>query len=330
MKKTKVIFFEVEEWEKPYLIHLLKKFKITITNEKLTEENVSKYSDAEIISIFTYSNINSRVISSLPKLKFIATRSTGYDHIDIRQCKKKKILISNVPSYGSNTVAEYTFSLILALTRKVHLALEKTRRGNFSLDGLLGSDLSGRTIGIIGGGKIGYHVAKIAQGFDMNVLVFDKIKKNKELNYVSLKNLLKKSDIITLHAPLNKSTYHLINKQNLKIMKKGAILINTARGPLINTCDLINALNTKHISGAALDVLEEEPLIKEEHQLISNNFDKATLSVILENHILMNKENVIITPHSAFYSKEALHKIEETTIQNIQGFLNKKPKNLIK
>jgi len=271
----------------------------------------------------------------MPNLKLATTMSTGFDHIDIKECKKKKITACNVPTYGANTVAEHNFGLILTITRKIGEAVERTKKGNFTLDGLKGYDLKDKTIGVVGCGNIGKHVVRIAKGFEMNVLVSD-VKKNPKLakkmgfSYVTLPQLLKNSDIISLNTPYNKSTHHMINSKTIKQIKKGAIIVNTARGGLIDTPALIKALDAGIVSAVGLDVLEGECFIKEEKQLLHSKFTKTCdLKTILRNHVLLKKKNVYITPHNAFNSKEALYRILDTTIDNILAFLKKKPINKV-
>ncbi len=329
-KKPKIAFFETEEWEKPYLKDKLRNYKLYFFDDIMNENNAGKAKDADIISVFIYSNVNKKILSRFKNVKLIATRSTGFDHIDLRECKKRNIVVCNVPNYGENTVAEHTFALILNLTRKIHKAWERTRRLDFSISGLRGVDLQGKTLGVVGVGSIGRHVIRIANGFEMNVIAFD-VFKNKKLEkelgfkYVGFDYLLKNSDIITLHCPYNKNTHHLINKNNINKIKKGALLINTARGALVETDTLVNALDKGILSGAGLDVLEDECYIKEDKQVMSKHFPKKfDMRIILENHILAKKENVIVTPHNAFNSVEALERILDVTVNNIKGFLNKK------
>ena len=325
-QKNKIAFFGIHEWEKKYLRQKLKGFKIYFFEEELNEDNAGKASSFSIISIFAHSKIDKKVIDNLKNAKIIATRTTGFDHIDLIECKKKKIIVCNVPRYGENTVAEHTFALILCLTRKIHKAWDRTRHLDFSIEGLRGIDLRGKTLGVVGTGSIGKHVIRIAKGFEMNVIAYDvfkDLKAAKELgfSYAGFDNLLKNSDIITLHTPYNEKTHHMINKKNIGKIKKGAILINTARGALVETDALVKALDSKILSGAGLDVLEEECFVQDETEIISKNFPKeCNMQIILENHILATKENVIITPHNAFNSSEALQRILEITIENIKGF----------
>ena len=323
----KIVFFETEKWQKEYLEEKLGKTGISFFEEPLSLENIDSVKDCQIISPFIYSKINKEILEKLPDLKMIATRSTGFDHVDTATAKESKITVCNVPFYGENTVAEHTFALILALSRKLFDSVDRARKGDFSLDGLKGFDLKDKTIGIVGLGHIGLHVARIANGFEMKVLAYD-LKEDKKLakeigfEYASFEDVLAKSDIITLHAPYNKATHHLINSENINLIKKGAYLVNTSRGALIETDALLKALSEGILAGAGLDVLEEECLIKEEAQILSKEFLKTCdLKTALQNHILLQQKNVIITPHNAFNSQEALLRILDTTILNIQSFI---------
>ena len=216
-----IAFFEIEEWEKPYLKEKLKGCNILFFNDTINKTNIDKIKDIDIVSIFIYSKLDKVILNKLKNLKLIITRSTGFDHIDLKECKKRKIVVCNVPNYGENTVAEHTFALILSLTRKIHKAWERTRRLNFSQEGLRGTDLRGKILGVIGAGSIGQHVIRMANGFEMNVIAFDvfknkKLEKKFNFKYVDFDNLLKNSDIITMHCPYNKHTHHIINKNNIK------------------------------------------------------------------------------------------------------------------
>jgi D-lactate dehydrogenase len=296
-------------------------------------ENAKQIKDVDAVSIFIYSKINETIIREIPNLKLITTRSTGFDHIDIEACKNRGITVCNVRSYGENTVAEHTFALILSLSRGVCRTCPRFEH-DFSIKGLMGFDLKGKTIGVIGAGQIGLHVIRVAKGFGMNVLAFD-ARQNKILSevlgfeYTSLEDLLSRSDIITLHVPYNKYTHHLLNRDRFKLVKKGAILINTARGSIVDTEALIEALDKKILSGAGLDVIEGEELIKEEKQLLYDPKNLEVLANLVKGHILLSKDNVVFTPHVAFYSKEALERILETTVQNIGAFASGKPQNSV-
>ena len=332
---VKVAFFEIENWQKDYLEKKLVGIELSFFAEPLSDINIGSAIGCQVISPFIYSRFDKNILQKLPELKMIATRSTGFDHIDVAVAKENKIAVCNVPFYGENTVAEHTFALILSLSRKLFDSIERARDGNFVLDGLQGFDLKDKKIGIIGTGHIGLHVARIAKGFEMDVLAYD-LKKDKKLakklgfKYVSFEELLSTSDLITLHVPYSKATHHLINSKNIDLIKKGAYIVNTARGSLIETEALLGALSSGKLGGAGLDVLEEECFIKEEAQLLSKEFPKTcNLKTALQNHILFRQKNVIITPHNAFNSKEALMRILETTVENIRAFNKNNPINKI-
>lgn len=331
-----IVFFETAPWERRFLSKVFKHHPVSLqfVPDPLTQQFFHITKEADILSIFIYSALTKDILRRLPKLRLIATRSTGFDHIDLPTCRLRKITVSNVPSYGENTVAEHTFALILALSRNIHKAYIKTIKGDFSLEGLQGFDLKGKTLGIVGSGHIGLHVIKMAKGFGMSVLATD-VHRNAFLSevldfrYVALETLLRQSDIVTLHVPYMPATHHLMNRRTFALMKRGALLINTARGGLVDTDALVWALDEGIIGGAGLDVLEGEELVKEERQLLSKDFSKEKLSTALKNHILLHRENVVITPHIAFDSREALQRILETTVGNIEEFLKGTPTNLV-
>lgn len=333
----KIAFFELEPWEERYVEEKLKGYKLKFIDHRLNIRNVSKAKDCDAIGIFIYSEVDEDILDKLPKLKLVATMSTGFDHVDVEECKNRKIIVSNVPFYGENTVAEHTFALILNISRKIFESVEQTRKGNFSLDHLRGFDLKGKTLGIIGGGHIGMHVARMAQGFEMKVLVHDlhhdkKLAKKLSFRYAKdLDEVLSRADILSLHVPYNKHTHHMINMDNIKKIKKGAILINTARGGIIETKALLKAIDKKIISYAGLDVLEGECDIKEEKQLLSKHFKlSCEPETLLQDHVLLFQDNVFITPHNAFNSEEALKRILDTTIRNIKSYFSKSPHNVVR
>ena len=335
---NQVAFLETSDWEKEYL----KKFPrfITLTDlyeEDLNLENVAKFKDYEIISCFINSQLSKEVLEKLPNLKFIATRSTGFDHLDLNVCKAKGVLVANVPGYGSHTVAEYTFGLLICLVRKIYDAYHRVREtGNFDLTGLKGRELFNKTLGVIGTGRIGINVIKIANGFGMKVIAYDKypndeLEQQLDFEYISFEELLKQADIITLHVPYNTETHHLLNKNNISLIKTGAYVINTSRGGVIETEALYQALKSGQIAGAALDVLEEEEGVKEEQELLVKGkiAESEKLKTILLNHIFIDLDNVIVSPHNAFNTEEALESIVAMTIDNIDDYLKGKPINLV-
>ncbi len=329
----KIAFFEVKNWERAKIKRAFP--QAILEKQEISENNVENFKDIEIVSTFIYSDLSKKILEKLKNLKFIATRSTGYDHIDINFCKKNNIQVSNVPEYGSKTVAEYTFALILTITKKIHLGIKQMKELNFDYSLIRGIDLFGKTIGIIGLGKIGKEVLRIAHGFGMKIIVHTRsrkpeLEKKYDFEYADLKTLLKKSDIVTLHLPLTKETKHIINSKNIKFFKKGAFLINTARGGLIDSQALLWALENDVIQAAALDVLEEEDDLKEEVDVLARKTKgKLDYKELVLNHILLNHPKIIVTPHNAFNTKEALERITLTTIENINSFLKGHPKNLV-
>lgn len=336
MPETKIVFYEVEDWVREYLADSsLAPHPTKMISSILDESNVQEAADAEIVSVFVYSKIDKTLLDKMPNLKLIATRSTGFDQIDLGECEKRGITVCNVPRYGENTVAEHAFALILGLTRKMKVALARTNQLDFHIEGLRGFDLYGKTLGVIGAGAIGLHSIRIGRGFGMHVLAYDAFPQSilaevLGFEYTSLDKLLAESDIITLHVPLIKDTYHLINKDNISKIKRGAILINTSRGAVVDTEALVKALDDGILSGAGLDVLEGEESIKEEAQLLSDTLPVEKLRAIVHSYTLLHRENVILTPHVAFYSVEAEQRIIDTTIDNIESFLSGKPKNVVK
>lgn len=333
----RIAFFEIQKWEKEKLEKSLKGHKLKFFPDFLTEKNINKIKDCEIISVFIYSKIGREFLEKLPNLKYIVTRSMGFDHIDIETCNKLKIKVLNTPHYGDNSVAEHTFGLILSLTRNIHKAYLRNLNENHAIEGLKGIDLKGKTLGVVGVGRIGSKVVKIARGFEMEVIATDShpdksFAKNLGFRYVPLKELLKKSDIISLHVPYKKENHHLINKKTLAMMKKDALLINTSRGQIVNTPDLMNALKKGKLGGAGLDVIEGEELIKEEKEFLHTHkkLDLKKIHQLALDHDIIKNEKVVFTPHIAFYSEEAIQRILEITIQDIKSCAENKPINLIK
>lgn len=311
MKNSKNIFFLEVDPEDKELIH--KKFsQANIVSKVLTENEIIKQCHrAEVLCVFIYSQITRKVIAALPNLKLIVTRSVGYDHIDLKAAKEKNIIVCNVPDYGSHVIAEHVFALLLSGLRHIEEGdnrVERTKKFNFT--GLRGMALKGKTLGVIGTGKIGKNVARIGSlGFQMNVIASDpypdkKAAKKNNFEYVSFNNLLKKSDIISLHCPSLASTKHLINKKTIGLMKNGVVIVNTSRGEVIKTEDIVKALKSKKIAYAFLDVLEHENNLKSNKELI-------------------DFPNVITTPHIAFYADDSMGKMYSGSFDVIQEFLKK-------
>ncbi len=330
----RIAFFEIQGWERPLLEEAFKDHQLFFSEKPLQDSDLSEIRDFEALSVFIYSRIGKEVIDAMPNLRLIATRSTGYDHIDVAAAKAKNVIVSNVPTYGEHTVAEHTFALILALSRNVHKSHVRRLKNDFSIEGLKGFDLKGKTIGVVGAGKIGLHVIRIARGFGMRVLAYDAFQNGflsdvLDFDYVSLDRLFAESDIISLHTPYNEKTHHLINEHSIAKIKRGSLLVNTARGELVDNDALIQALDQGILAGAGLDVIEGEQLIKEEKELLSGTKVKDDLSELVNDHNLLRRDNVVYTPHIAFYSEEALHRILRTTIENITCFADGACQNAI-
>lgn len=321
-----IAFFEIQHWEEADLRVAFPNDELVFIESPLKSEHLEKIRECEALSIFIHSPITKEVIDTLSNLKLISTRSTGYDHIDLEAAKEKGITVCNVPSYGENTVAEHTFALILSLSRNIHKSHVRRLRNNFSIEGLKGFDLKGKILGVIGTGKIGKNVIKIARGFDMKVLAFDafpneRVALDLGFEYVPLEILLAQSDIITLHTPYLKEIRHLINEENIKKLKPGAMLINTARGELVDNDALLWALQNNVLSGCGLDVIEGEELIREEKELLyEKKLNVEKMAELVKDHILLGRDEVVYTPHIAFYSEEALERILSMTIENINCF----------
>ncbi len=331
----KTVFFEVEQWEREALEAAMGGGKTAATADQLKQEQAAQYADAEIISCFIYSDLNAAALEKMPALKMIALRCTGYDHVDMEYCNSKGIAVANVPAYGVHTVAEHVFALLLGLSRHLPETSRRTRNGDFSLNGLAGFDLFGKTMGIVGTGSIGLQTARIARGFGMAVLASDPYPKEDMaaqigFAYAPMKELLKQSDVISLHVPSTPETRNLLSEKEFDTMKPGVTVINTARGDLIDVKALLRALSSGKVRAAGLDVLPEEPTVREEAQLLHTIFTrKHDLETLLIDHALLRHKNVIVTPHSAFYTREAMDKIIETTARNIRAFLDGSPENIV-
>lgn len=319
-----IVFFETTLEEERYFKEKLPGHELSFHPEKLTHETAHFATKAEIVSIFVFSPLKADLLVHFPHLIAIVTRSTGVDHIDTAYCQEHHINVLNVPHYGVNSVAEHTFALILASSRKIAQSVEQTKHGSFTNEGLEGFDLCDKTLGIIGLGNIGCRVAELARAFNMKVLVYTRSPKPlPEVSFVPLDELLSRSDIITIHTPLTPETAHLLNQSNMKLIKKGALLINTARGSIVETGALVQALQNKTLAGAALDVLEEEQNIKEEREVLTREYiDLSSAKTLLLDHVLRDMPNVILTPHNAFNTKEALEEINQITAKNILEFIS--------
>lgn len=332
----KICFFEItQDWEpktyaqkiKKKLEEIEKKAEIIFVEEALKEDNAGNYWDISIACIYLDSVINENVLQKMPTLKFVITRTAGFDHIDILACKRRGVVVSNIPSYAPVTAAEYVFTLIFTLARKFHIAFEKTKNFDFSREGLLSIDLFQKTLGIIGTGNIGREVVRVAYGIGMKILAYDlspssELIEKYKVEYVSLEHLLKESDIIVLMIPYYSKTHHFINKDNLKLVKENAMLINVARGPLIDTDALLWALERGKLQGGvALDVFEGDQLFLEEAYLKDKVIPWEDCQKSLKALKLLSYPQVIYTPRLADYTEEGLEKLKNLVIRDIIHFL---------
>ena len=328
-------FFEIEPRDAGMFDSLKPGNSLRLTDEALSAGNAGRFVEAEIVSTFINSAIDRVVLDQLPALKLIATRSTGFDHIDTALCAERGILVCNVPVYGENTVAEHVFALLLALSHRLLEAVERARSGPFSPAGLMGFDLAGKTLGLVGTGAIGRHVVRIAHGFGMHVCAFDIVPDfdfaaREGFSYLSFDDLLTTADIISLHVPSTPQTRHLLSADAFTRMKDGVVIINTARGNVIDTHELIEALKSGKVAAAGLDVLPDEPMLREEAELIcSVDCEGHDLCTLVADQVLLRMPNVIVTPHSAFNTREAIARIAETTVENIKTYLAGVPQNLV-
>jgi len=274
-----------------------------------TETLIERGKDADIIAVSNLP-LNADVINGCKNLKMLSVAFTGIDHIAMDACKKNGVLVSNCAGYSTAAVADLVFGLLISLYRNIPACNEVVRREG-TKDGLVGFELEGKKFGVVGTGAIGLRVAAIAQAFGCEVLAFSRTKKDVPgITYTDLDTLLSQCDIVSLHTPLNDSTRELIGKEQLALMKKNAVLINTARGPIVDSQALAEALNEERIAGACIDVFETEPPVKKEHPLL-------------------NAKHVIATPHAAFATKEALVKRAAIVFENITAWVNGSPQNVM-
>ena len=294
-------------------------FDIRYYQEHLNLKTVPLAKGADVVCIFVNAECNAAVIDELIKngVKLIALRCAGFNNVDLHAAKGR-IKVVRVPAYSPHAVAEYAVSLMLALNRKIFRAVNRTREGNFALKGLMGFDMYGKTAGIVGMGRIAKELIKILHGFGMKVLAYDlypdtEFAKHYDVRMVSLDELYAESDIISLHCPLTPETTFLINAQSIAKMKPGVMIINTGRGKLIHTEDLIEGLRTKQVGSAGLDVYEEE-----KNYFYEDRSDKIIDDDVLARLLMM--PNVVLTSHQAFFTAEAMHNIALTTLESIKEF----------
>lgn len=317
----KIAFFDTKEYDKELFDEYNKKYgyEITYLESKLNSETAPLAKGFDVVCIFVNDIIDEKTINILKEcnIKLIALRCAGFNNVDVKKLGEDLVAV-RVPAYSPYAVAEHAVALLLSINRKIYKAYQRTRKYNFTLNGLLGFDIHGKTVGVVGAGKIGKAFINIMNGFGCKVLVYDKFQDKeaeKEMNfkYVDLNTLYKEADIISLHCPLTDENYKMINEESLNKMKNGVVLINTSRGKLIDTRSLIKKLEEGKIGGLGLDVYEDE----EEFFLndMSNSYIRDK-----ELSMLLTMPNVVVTSHQAFFTEEALNKIAQDTCENIKEF----------
>ena len=326
MEKTRIIFFDIKDYDREFFEKYGKNYnyEMSFFKSRLSLENVHLTKGYDVVCAFTNDDIGKETIDAMAEngVRLLAMRCAGFNNVSLKDIHNR-FKVVRVPAYSPHAIAEYTVGLILAVNRKINKAYVRTREGNFSINGLMGVDLYGKTAGIIGTGKIGQILIKILKGFDMKVIAYDlfpnqKVAEELGFEYVSLDELYANSDIISLNCPLTKDTQYMINRRSMLKMKDGVILVNTGRGQLIDSADLVEALKDKKIGAVALDVYEEE----------EDYFFEDKSTQVIEDDILgrlLSFYNVLITSHQAYFTKEAVEAITVTTLNNIKDFIEGKP-----
>ena len=326
MEKTRIIFFDIKDYDREFFEKYGKNYnyEMSFFKSRLSLENVHLTKGYDVVCAFTNDDIGKETIDAMAEngVRLLAMRCAGFNNVSLKDIHNR-FKVVRVPAYSPHAIAEYTVGLILAVNRKINKAYVRTREGNFSINGLMGVDLYGKTAGIIGTGKIGQILIKILRGFDMKVIAYDlfpnqKVAEELGFEYVSLDELYANSDIISLNCPLTKETQYMINRRSMLKMKDGVILVNTGRGQLIDSADLVEALKDKKVGAVALDVYEEE----------EDYFFEDKSTQVIEDDILgrlLSFYNVLITSHQAYFTKEAVEAITVTTLNNIKDFIEGKP-----
>ena len=321
-----VVFFSSKNYDQQFFsqANTHYNFNLSYLEVPLNKDTAVLASSFDVVCVFVNDIVDQEVLQELANqgVRLVALRSAGYNHVDLKAAQALGIKVVRVPAYSPYSVAEHTLALILTLNRKTHRAFNRVREGNFALHGLMGFDLNGKTVGLIGLGKIGLVTAKILKGFGCTVLGYD-VQKTAEMDelgivFTDLEHLYEASDIISLHCPLTPDTYHLINADTIAKMKKGVMLINTSRGALVDTRAVIEALKQEHIGHLGVDVYEEE----------ADLFFEDLSDKVIQDDVfmrLLSFNNVLITGHQAFFTSNALHSISEITLQNIANFKNQQP-----
>jgi D-lactate dehydrogenase len=331
----KTTIFETENWEDAAFRQGLGNYDLRCTATALDETTAATFAESEVISTFMNSELTGAVLKQLPALRLIVTRSVGFDHIDANYCYAHNIIVCNIPDYGDHAVAEHAFALLLAISRRIVPAVEQCRKGEFGHQNLRGFELQGKTLGVIGTGRIGRRAIEIANGFGMTVVAHD-IRPNAEAaralryTYRRLDELLSLADIVTLHVPAISASQHLLSDREFARMKRGAVVINTARGAVIDTEALLRALASGRVSAAGIDVLPQEPVLRDEAQIFRSRASGAVdFRALVADHALLDHPKVLVTPHNAYNTVEAMHRIVASTISIIEAFARGKPENVV-
>lgn len=343
---VKICFTEIERPEEEYFAANLSAHEVSFAVQL---DEVPE--DTEAISVFINSKIDPEFLVAHPKLRLVTTRSTAVDHINLAACRARNVCVCNVPNYGETTVAEHTFALLLALTRRLREVMQLPKDGRFSYEAARARDLAGKTLGIIGMGHVGLRVAHLARAFQLQVLAYDAHPwsgaAEAPVEFVTLDQLLERSDVISLHASLSEETYHILNAETLSQCKDGVLIINTARGALVDTTALREALESGKVGGAGLDVLQDERVFRQPASKIiaadivkhlrsdalaheARDADRLReLQELMLGDAMLGRSNVVFTPHVAFNSEEAVGKLRETTVANIRAFEAGKPEHVV-
>ena len=322
----KIVIFESDPSEDGYLKESLAELDLAFVAEKLTVETASQAAGADVVSIFTGSHIDATLLDAIVGVKLIVTRTTGYDHIDLVAAKAKGVQVTNVPGYGSVAVAEHAFALLLAISRRIFEAAHQVKEeGEFHVTAMQGFDLFAKKIGVLGTGRIGKNAARIAKGFGMEVLLFDvhideAFASEIGAKYFSFDEILNTADILTLHLPALAETKHILNEDAFAKMKRGMVIINTARGSLIDTEALLEAIKDGVVSHVGLDVLEDETELSDEAELVMGGKKINDWKALVMDHILIERPEVLITPHIAFHTVEADRERLGVVVSCIQSF----------
>ena len=307
-----VVMFEIEDWARERCARVSRAgLDLVLEREPLSADLVTAHSGAEAITTSFHSDLHPRVLDKLERLRLLAVRHTGFDNVDLEYCRRREITVTNVPAYAATNTSEHVFALLLGVCRRLVPAAARTRAGNFENEGLRGHDLRGKTIGVIGFGGVGHAVAEIANGFGMRVLAFNPHKPpgTENLPHVEFtarpEDLLAASDVVTVHVPLNEHTRHMISTAEFSLMPEGAVLINAARGPVVDDAALLAALESGRLGGAGLDFDPQEPA-------------------------LLARDDVLVTPHVAYYTYEAEYRAIDGAVDEVLAFVTGTPHNILR